>query len=198
MTSIYRALAGGVTSANLLHGSANAIGGQNRVIKLRWGADAEGLELAGAPPGIKFALGENPKRSNYNPAGIPARYPRTRMGVMDVIRDAFTRAREYDQSWDEHRAGAQRNQAELPRRDLERGTGGNHEGKRRSIPLLPRGRNPALLRTAEVRFRVATPALLEGYRSPTRSQPARARRRSRTGGATRWRRSRPFRTAPRS
>jgi len=70
---IYRDLAGGVTTANVLHGSANPIGGQNAVIKLRWGRDAGGLLFQGAPPGIKFALGENPKRSNFTP---PPNIPR--------------------------------------------------------------------------------------------------------------------------
>ncbi|MGH9791408.1 MAG: amidohydrolase, partial [Candidatus Acidiferrales bacterium] len=89
--NIYRDLAGGVTSANILHGSANPIGGQNAVIKLRWGKDAAGLIFEGAPPGIKFALGENPKRSNFTPQpGQQRRYPATRMGVEDVIRQAFT------------------------------------------------------------------------------------------------------------
>jgi len=97
--NIYQALAGGVTAANLLHGSANPIGGQNAVIKLRWGSDADGLIFAGAPEGIKFALGENPKRSNFRGFGIPQRYPQTRMGVMDVIRQAFTDAQEYQKEW---------------------------------------------------------------------------------------------------
>jgi imidazolonepropionase-like amidohydrolase len=98
--AIYRALAGGVTSANLLHGSANPIGGRNEVIKLRWGSNAEGLKLEDAPKGIKFALGENPKGSNYRVFGQPRRYPETRMGVMDVIRAAFTEAREYRKEWE--------------------------------------------------------------------------------------------------
>ncbi len=92
---IYRGLAGGVTTSNVLHGSANAIGGKNAVIKLRWGRDARGLLFEGAPPGIKFALGENPKRSNRSSSGGDVRYPTTRMGVMDVIRQAFVDAREY-------------------------------------------------------------------------------------------------------
>lgn len=116
---IYRALAGGVTSANLLHGSANAIGGQNQVVKLRWGADAEGLKFKGAPPGIKFALGENPKRSNFSAPGLAPRYPRSRMGVMDVIRDAFTQARDYQKAWADYKAGSKDGiKPELPRRDL--------------------------------------------------------------------------------
>jgi imidazolonepropionase-like amidohydrolase len=88
---IYRDLAGGVTAANVLHGSANPIGGQTVVIKLRWGKPASELPFEGALPGIKFALGENPKRSNFTlPPGIPQRYPATRMGVEEVIRQAFT------------------------------------------------------------------------------------------------------------
>ncbi len=105
--NIYRDLAGGVTAANLLHGSANPIGGTNAVIKLRWGKDTRGLLFEGAPPGIKFALGENPKRSNFTPPpGTPRRYPNTRMGVMDVIRQAFIEAREYKKQWDDYRKRA--------------------------------------------------------------------------------------------
>jgi imidazolonepropionase-like amidohydrolase len=115
--TIYRALAGGVTTANLLHGSANPIGGQNTVVKFKYGRPVEDFIFQGAPAGIKFALGENPKRTNFNPgAGQQARYPRTRMGTMEVIRDAFLRARDYKQSWDDFRAKKTKIQ---PRRDLE-------------------------------------------------------------------------------
>jgi imidazolonepropionase-like amidohydrolase len=100
---IYRGLAGGVTATHTLHGSANPIGGQTVTIKLRWGADAEGLQLEGAPPGLKFALGENPKRSNFRRPGMPQRYPQSRMGVMDVIRQAFTEARQYQAEWQRYR-----------------------------------------------------------------------------------------------
>jgi imidazolonepropionase-like amidohydrolase len=119
--NIYRDLAGGVTSANILHGSANAIGGKNQVIKLRWGRDAEGLKFASAPPGLKFALGENPKRGGGSPRpGVTPRYPATRMGVEDIIRDAFNRARDYVRTWDEyHRKTAQGVPVLPPRRDLE-------------------------------------------------------------------------------
>ena len=116
---IYRALAGGVTTVNLLHGSSNPIGGGNAVLKLRWGQDAAGLRFAGASPGIKFALGENPKRSRGNRPGVPARYPATRMGVMDVIRGAFQEARDYRQEWaDYERAVAAKQQPMPPRRDF--------------------------------------------------------------------------------
>ena len=97
---IYRDLAGGVTTANILHGSANSIGGQTVVIKLRWGQPASKLPFEGALPGIKFALGENPKRSNFSVPGQPKRYPATRMGVEETIRAAFTEARDYKNSWD--------------------------------------------------------------------------------------------------
>ncbi len=99
---IYRDLAGGVTAANILHGSANSIGGQTLVIKLRWGQPAAKLPFEGALPGIKFALGENPKRSNFSIPGQPRRYPSTRMGVEETIRGAFSEARDYKKTWDEY------------------------------------------------------------------------------------------------
>ncbi len=120
--NIYRELAGGTTISNVLHGSANPIGGLNAVIKHRWGKDAKGLVFEGAPPGIKFALGENPKRSNFRPpAGSPQRYPNTRMGVMDVIRQSFIDAREYKKTWDAYnkRVAAGEKNAIPPRRDLQ-------------------------------------------------------------------------------
>ena len=111
---IYRQLAGGVTSINILHGSANPIGGQNRVIKLRWGLLPDELVFAEAPAGIKFALGENVKRSNWSQAS--SRYPQTRMGVEQIIRDAFSAARAYratERVWNIEHEGLP------PRRDLE-------------------------------------------------------------------------------
>ncbi|HYL86012.1 MAG TPA: amidohydrolase family protein [Candidatus Angelobacter sp.] len=116
---IYRDLAGGVTSANILHGSANSIGGQTLVIKLRWGQPAAKLPFEGAMPGIKFALGENPKRSNFSTPGQPRRYPTTRMGVEETIRAAFTEARDYKKTWDDYnkRAAGEKNLIP-PRRDL--------------------------------------------------------------------------------
>ncbi|GBC78394.1 D-hydantoinase [bacterium HR08] len=118
--NIYRDLAGGVTTANILHGSANPIGGLNAVIKLRWGKTAREMLFEGAMPGIKFALGENPKRSNFTPPpGTPRRYPATRLGVESVIREAFTQARNYMRQWEEYerRRKAGEN-AVPPRRDL--------------------------------------------------------------------------------
>jgi imidazolonepropionase-like amidohydrolase len=117
---IYRDLAGGVTTANVLHGSANAIGGQTEVIKLRWGQPAAKLPFEGALPGIKFALGENPKRSNFSFPGQPKRYPATRMGVEETIRGAFTEARDYKKTWDDYnkRVSAGGKNLVPPRRDL--------------------------------------------------------------------------------
>jgi imidazolonepropionase-like amidohydrolase len=102
--NIYRQLAGGTTVMHLLHGSANAIGGQCAVIKNRWGLPPDQLLYAPAPQTIKFALGENPKQSNW---GIEAtgRYPQTRAGVEQVIRDAFLRARDYRAQREEFKAG---------------------------------------------------------------------------------------------
>jgi imidazolonepropionase-like amidohydrolase len=120
---IYRALAGGITTANILHGSANSIGGKCTVLKMRWGKDAHDMIFQGAKPGIKFALGENPKRAG-NSAGLRGaatnlRYPSTRMGVEDVIREAFNDAKQYQQSWREYNAKIAKGETALPpRRDL--------------------------------------------------------------------------------
>ena len=99
--AIYRELAGGTTVANVLHGSANAIGGQTSVVKWRRGGGPDDLLLTTAPAGIKFALGENPKRSNFQ-QGTP-RYPQTRMGVDNLIRERFLAARDYRRRQEEYR-----------------------------------------------------------------------------------------------
>jgi N-acetylglucosamine-6-phosphate deacetylase len=114
--TIYRQLAGGVTAANVLHGSANPIGGQNQVIKLRWGALPNEMKMAQAPPGIKFALGENVKRSNSMALQGPTRYPMSRMGVEQIVRDQFAAALEYEKSWIEWK---QTGRGLPPRRDLQ-------------------------------------------------------------------------------
>ncbi len=102
--AIYRELAGGTTVANVLHGSANAIGGQNQIVKWRWGSGPDDLLFVGAPEGIKFALGENPKQSNWSNA--KPRYPRTRMGVAELVRERFEAAQEYRKRQDEYRKAA--------------------------------------------------------------------------------------------
>lgn len=108
---LYRELAGGVTAANVLHGSANPMGGQNQVIKFRWGALPEELKFADAMPGVKFALGENVKQSNWGEK-FKTRYPQTRMGVEQIMRDRFRAAQEYD-------AALKKKQGLPVRRDLQ-------------------------------------------------------------------------------
>ena len=125
--NIYRQLSGGVTTSHILHGSANVIGGQTQLIKLRWGANAEDLKFKGSPGFIKFALGENVKRSNFTIPGGNNRYPDTRMGVEQVLIDAFTRAKDYKKQWTEYNAAKDKltkakkplSTLEEPRRDLE-------------------------------------------------------------------------------
>ena len=95
--NIYRQLSGGVTTSHILHGSANVIGGQTQLIKLRWGKNAEELKFANWDPFIKFALGENVKQSNWGERNT-TRFPQTRMGVEQVLVDAFTRAQDYEKS----------------------------------------------------------------------------------------------------
>jgi len=125
--NIYRQLSGGVTSSHILHGSANVIGGQTQLIKLRWGANDDELKFKGWPGQIKFALGENVKRSNFNVPGGNNRYPDTRMGVEQVLIDAFTRAKDYQKAWKEYNTAKEKLTREkkstaslvMPRRDLE-------------------------------------------------------------------------------
>ncbi len=92
---MYRQLAGGLTTAHVMHGSANPIGGQNIHIKMKWGALSDGLKINDAPRTVKFALGENPKRVGTD------RYPETRMGVEQLIADRFRMARDYEARWNE-------------------------------------------------------------------------------------------------
>jgi N-acetylglucosamine-6-phosphate deacetylase len=115
--NLYEQLAGGVTTVNLLHGSANPIGGQNCVIKLRDGASPEDLVFAAAPAGIKFALGENVKQSNWGER-FSTRFPQTRMGVRTFVANRFTAAREYLGELEANRSGQSPGQP-APRRNLE-------------------------------------------------------------------------------
>ncbi|MER2997860.1 amidohydrolase family protein [Pontibacter populi] len=118
--NIYRQLAGGVTTSQLLHGSANPVGGQSAIIKLRWGKSPQDLLVDGADGFIKFALGENVKQSNWGNAQT-IRFPQSRMGVEQVYIDAFTRAKEYEQTWKNYNKLSKRQQSKTaaPRRDLE-------------------------------------------------------------------------------
>jgi imidazolonepropionase-like amidohydrolase len=115
--NIYRALSGGVTALQILHGSANPIGGQSALIKLRWGESPENMKIAEADGYIKFALGENVKRSSSNSS---IRYPQTRMGVEQVYMDAFSSAEEYAKEWQAYNGLSKKVKARTaaPRRDL--------------------------------------------------------------------------------
>jgi len=116
--NIYRQLSGGVTAAQLLHGSANPIGGQSQIIKLRWGQNAEDMKFEKAPQFIKFALGENVKHGN---GGGSNRFPQTRMGVEQVYADYFTRAKAYKKAFEDFEKIPAKLKATTPspRKDLE-------------------------------------------------------------------------------
>jgi len=105
---MYRQLAGGLTTAHIKHGSANPIGGENVFVKMRWGSLPDDVKLEGAPRTVKFALGENPKRRQ-------GRYPDTRMGTQEIIRDHFLAARDYEREWQRWEANGE---GIPPRRDL--------------------------------------------------------------------------------
>lgn len=162
--NIYRQLGGGVTSSNILHGSANPIGGQNQVIKMRWGVMPEELKFAGAPQGIKFALGENVKQANWGDR-YNTRYPQSRMGVEQIMRDAFLSAQDYRRSWDQW----QRTQSGLPPRfDLEQEAIAEILAGKRLIHCHSYRQDEilALIRTCEeFGIRIATlQHILEGYK----------------------------------
>jgi imidazolonepropionase-like amidohydrolase len=159
---IYRALGGGVTTARLLHGSANVIGGQDAVVKMKYGRSAKEMVVADAPRGVKFALGENVKRTD-------GRFPNTRLGVEAVLIRAFTEARSYREKWDAYeRSKSSSDPLPEPRRDLRlealadvlKGDLRIHSHCYRSDEIL------MLLRVAE-RFGVKVQSLqhvLEGYK----------------------------------
>ncbi len=118
--NIYRQLAGGVTTSQLLHGSANAIGGQSAIVKLKWGESPDGMVVKGADGFIKFALGENVKQANWGDANR-IRFPQTRMGVEQVYMDHFMRAKEYAKGWAAYNKLTTKEKAKTvaPRRDIE-------------------------------------------------------------------------------
>ncbi len=118
--NIYRQLAGGVTTSQLLHGSANAIGGQSALVKLKWGESPANMLINGADGFIKFALGENVKQANWGDA-VRTRFPQSRMGVEQVYMDHFTRAKEYAKSWATYNGltAKQKATANAPHRDIE-------------------------------------------------------------------------------
>ena len=110
--SIYRTLTGGVTTIQILHGSANPIGGQSAIVKLKWGETAENMLMKDAAKFIKFALGENVKQSNWSSY---SRFPQSRMGVEQVFVDFFQRAKEYGQQWDKYNGLSKRAKSKTPK-----------------------------------------------------------------------------------
>ena len=165
--NIYRQLSGGVTSSHILHGSANTIGGQTQLIKLRWGVDDDGLKFKNADPFIKFALGENVKRTTSTNNN---RFPDTRMGVEEVVNDAFTRARDYENEWKMADANNKKKGAApmVVRRDLELDALVEILNKKRFITChsYVQSEITMLMRVAEkFGFRVNTfTHILEGYK----------------------------------
>ena len=151
---IYRQLSGGVTSSHILHGSCNTIGGQTQLLKLRWGSTAEQLKFTNWDPFIKFALGENVKQSRNTQGNN--RFPDTRMGVEEVLMDAFTRARDYEKM------------GPGKRRDLELEALSEILNKKRFITChsYVQSEITALIRVADkFNFRVNTfTHILEGYK----------------------------------
>jgi len=118
--NMYRQLAGGVTTAQLLHGSANPIGGQSALIKLKWGYSPQAMLVDSADGFIKFALGENVKQSNWGDFNR-VRFPQTRMGVEQVFYDAFTRAKAYKKQWENYNSlsDKKKESVDKPRKDIE-------------------------------------------------------------------------------
>jgi imidazolonepropionase-like amidohydrolase len=164
--NIYRNLAGGVTSANLLHGSANPIGGRAAFIKLKWGYAPDEMLVKDAPKYIKFALGENVKQSNWGDFSRN-RFPQSRMGVEQVYEDYFTRAIEYKNEWDAYKIGKNKNKV-MPRFDIEMEVLGEILAKKRFITChsYVQSEINMLMKLAErYQFKIQTfTHILEGYK----------------------------------
>ena len=165
--NIYRDLAGGVTTSQLLHGSANPIGGRSAIVKWKWGQSPDEMLYKNQPKFIKFALGENVKQSNW---GIdnPTRFPQTRMGVEQVFTDYFQRAKEYETAWKNYNSNSKKDKNKAPRIDLELQTILEIINKERFITCHSYVQSEILMmmRVAEkFNFRVNTfTHILEGYK----------------------------------
>lgn len=165
--NIYRNLAGGVTTSQLLHGSANPIGGRSAIVRWKWGLSPDEMIFQNSPQFIKFALGENVKQSNW---GIqnPTRFPQSRMGVEQVFMDYFTRAQEYDATWKAFSAQGKKGGMKQPRVDLELQTLAEIINKKRFISCHSYVQSEILnlMRVAEkFNFKVNTYThILEGYK----------------------------------
>lgn len=164
--NIYRNLSGGVTSANLLHGSANPIGGRAAFIKLKWGYTPEEMLVKNAPKYIKFALGENVKQSNWGDM-VRTRFPQSRMGVEQVYEDYFTQALEYRKSWSEYKNSKSKSKVK-PRYDIEMETLSEILNKQRFITChsYVQSEINMLMKLAErYNFKIQTfTHILEGYK----------------------------------
>ena len=162
--NIYRDLAGGVTISQLLHGSANPIGGRSAIVKWKWGLSSEEMLYKNQPKFIKFALGENVKQSNWGNIN-PTRFPQTRMGVEQVFTDYFQRAKEYDLAWKKYNSAKK---GKAPRVDLELQTLAEILNKERFITCHSYVQSEILMlmNVAEkFNFRVNTfTHILEGYK----------------------------------
>ncbi len=162
--NIYRDLAGGVTVSQLLHGSANPIGGQSAIVKWKWGMSPEEMLYKNQPKFIKFALGENVKQSNWGNVN-PTRFPQTRMGVEQVFIDYFQRAKEYDLAWKSYNSSKK---GKAPRVDLDLQTLAEILNKNRFISCHSYVQSEILMlmNVAEkFNFRVNTYThILEGYK----------------------------------
>ncbi|MFT5713993.1 MAG: imidazolonepropionase-like amidohydrolase [Flavobacterium sp.] len=165
--NIYRELAGGVTTSQLLHGSANPIGGRSAIVKWKWGAGPEEMLYKDQPKFIKFALGENVKQANWGNVS-PSRFPQTRMGVEQVFIDYFQRAKEYDAEWKMYNSSSKKNKTKMPRVDLELQTLAEILNKERFISCHSYVQSEILMlmKVAEkFDFRVNTfTHILEGYK----------------------------------
>ena len=161
--NIYRNLAGGVTSSNLLHGSANPIGGRAAFVKLKWGYSPDEMLVKDAPKYIKFALGENVKQSNWG----SGRFPQSRMGVEQVYEDYFTKALEYQNEWNNYNASKSKSKL-MPRFDIELEVLGEIINKKRFITChsYVQSEINMLMKLAErYKFKIQTfTHILEGYK----------------------------------
>ena len=165
--NIYRDLAGGVTISQLLHGSANPIGGRSAIVKWKWGLSPEEMLYKDQPKFIKFALGENVKQSNWGNVS-PTRFPQTRMGVEQVFTDYFQRAKEYDETWKKYNSNSKKDKTKAPRVDLELQTIAEILNKERFISCHSYVQSEILMLmnvTEKFNFKVNTfTHILEGYK----------------------------------
>lgn len=170
--NIYRNLSGGVTSANLLHGSANPIGGRAAFIKLKWGYAPQEMLVQDAPKYIKFALGENVKQSNWGDL-VRTRFPQSRMGVEQVYEDYFTQALEYQRLWKEYKSSKSKSKIK-PRYDIEMEVLSEILNKQRFITChsYVQSEINMLMKLAErYNFRIQTfTHILEGYKVADKMQ----------------------------